>query len=542
MTTIETHAGASAHGRGDSASRPFLASVAQWITSSDHKKIGRIFIALSLVAAIITAVEGALLGFERISSDSYSLSFLSSHGVQMFADFHYVLVLGTLAPLFIGLAIAVVPLQVGSRSIALPRVAQLGLWLWIFGNVLETVAVLSNGGPGGSRNSMVALYLLALGMVVVGLLAATVSVVVTVLTSRAPGMSLERAPLFSWSALVGGIATVLSLPVLLGTIVYAYVDLDHGQKAFNGSKGVAALLHWGFSQPQTFVFAVMAFGVLAEIAPVVAGVRQPMRGAALTGFGILSTAFLASVTQSDHVFDWSGSAGHKFKTLVPYLLFNALPVLGAVVVLGVALLALKNGKARVNSAFAFALLGVGMVVLGMVGHLLFAIKSTALGGTVFEEGVTTFIVYGGVMVAVGAIVYWAPKLWGRTLPEKSMLPLVALSLVGTVLSSLPYFVAGFANQPADQLGDFTYKGSPSLWNTLAALGHLAMLVVVLSVVALLIAAVIKGEQASDDPWNGQTLEWATPSPAPADNFAVLATVASAEPVLDAKPSSKEVTA
>jgi heme/copper-type cytochrome/quinol oxidase subunit 1 len=542
MTTIETHAGASAHGRGDSARRPFLASVAQWITSSDHKKIGRIFIALSLVAAIITSVEGALLGFERISASSYALSFLSSHGAQMFADFHYVLVLGTLAPLFIGLAIAVVPLQVGSRTLSLTRVAQLGLWLWIFGNVLETVAVLSNGGPGGSRNSMVELYLLALGMIIVGLLAATVSVVATVLTSRAPGMSLENAPLFSWSALVGGIASILSLPVLLGTVVYAYVDLAHGQKAFNGSKGVSALLHWGFAQPQTFVFVVMAFGVLAELAPVAAGVRQPMRGASLTGFAVLSTAFLAGVTQSDHIIDWSGTFGHKVKTIIPFLLFNALPVLGAVIVLGVALLALKNGKARVTSAFAFALLGAGMAVLGMLGHLIYSISSTSLVGTVFEEGVTTFIVYGGVMAGIAGIIYWAPKLWGRTLPEKSALPLVALALVGTVLASLPNFVAGFANQPADQLGDFTYKGSPALWNSLTAIGHVLMLVVVLAVIALLITSVVSGEAASDDPWNGQTLEWATPSPAPANNFAALASVASAEPVLDAKPASKEVTA
>jgi heme/copper-type cytochrome/quinol oxidase subunit 1 len=111
-------------------------------------------------------------------------------------------------------------------------------------------------------------------------------------------------------------------------------------------------------------------------------------------------------------------------------------------------------------------------------------------------------------------------------------------LLGTVLSSLPNFIAGFANQPADAVDGFTYSGPMGLWNVLVAAGHALVAVSVVAVAMAILGAVRSGASAPDDPWNGHTLEWAIPSPAPHNNFAALATVGSAEPVLDAKPKSE----
>jgi heme/copper-type cytochrome/quinol oxidase subunit 1 len=539
MTNNDAHVGAARHEEG--AGSPFVRALGDWLTSSDHKKIGRLFIGCSLLFALATGVIGALLNVERMSPSSMSIL----HGdavLQIFSAYEFGLVLGVLAPLFAGIAIAVVPMQVGSRAVAFPRLAQFSFWAWFFGTALVVVSLVSNGGPGGGNTDMVDLYLLGLGLACAGIIGASLSVASTVLTSRAPGMDLDFVPAFSWSALVGSIATMLSLPVAIGTIVYVYVDHTHSKVAFGDNKQVSSFIGWTFSQPMTFVLVIAALGVLAEVAPVTAKVRQPMRPVVLTGLGLVSTAVLGTVTQTAHVLDWSGSSGDKVKSAIPFLLFNGLPLLGILVVIAASMLSLKVGRPRVSGAFAASALGALMVLVGAAGNLIAHVKSAGLVGTVFIEGVTLYVVYGAVLCGVGAIAHWAPKLWGRTLDDSKVLGLAALGLIGTIASSFTMYIAGFADQPAAEVYKFNYDGPIALWNSVSAIGHLLVVVSVLGLVGLLVAAVRSGSTASDDPWDGHTLEWAIPSPAPTNNFASLATVGSPEPVLDAKPAPSEVPA
>jgi heme/copper-type cytochrome/quinol oxidase subunit 1 len=149
-----------------------------------------------------------------------------------------------------------------------------------------------------------------------------------------------------------------------------------------------------------------------------------------------------------------------------------------------------------------------------------------------------YFVYGGIVVALGALTHWAPKLWGRVLDDKKLLPLAGLGLLGTIAASFPLFIAGFADQPANVAGGFDYDGPIALWNVASAAGHALILLTVLAFVGLLAATVRSGAQASDDPFDAHTLEWAIPSPAPVDNFASLATVGSSEPLLDVKPAQE----
>ncbi len=531
MTTIETHAQATTASQRDAVPQ-ILVGIADWVSSSDHKKIGRLFVALSWLLALGTAVVAALIGIERITPSTALID--ADAAPQLLAIFRFGLVYAVLAPTFVGIAIAVAPLQVGARSIAFPRLAQLGLWLWITGVATVIISILGNGGPAGGNSDMVDLYLLGLAVTAAGLIAAATSAVVTVLTARTAGMSLERAPLFSWSALAGGFAIIASLPVAIGTVAYIYVDHTYSRVAFGGNYAVNDHLGWSLTQPLTFVFVVMAVGALADMGPVVSGGRQPLRGGALAGIGLVTTAVLGAVTQSQHVLTWTGSAGDKIQSIITFAFFNLLPVLGVLVVLALGALGAKSGKIRPNAAFAVTFLGVSMILVGMLGNALLNVDGADLIGTVFEEGATVYVAYGTLLAGLGAMAFWGPKLWGRKIADKKVFGAGALVLLGTVLAAFPQYIAGFQGQPNGAVASFDYDGPISLWNGASVAGHALVILGLLAFIGAAVADFRSGEHAGDDPWNGHTLEWATPSPAPIDNFSELASVASAEPVLDSK--------
>lgn len=513
-----------------------MTNIADWLTSSDHKKIGRLFTGTALVVAVGVGIMGLIVGLERMSPASWDM-IDGDAAIQLLAAYRYDLVLGVLAPLFVGLAIAVVPIQVGSRAVAFPRLAQFGYWTWLFGSVLVAVSLVANGGPGGGQTDMVDLYLMALPLAAAGLLAAALSVVTTLLTSRAPGMSIDRVPAFSWSALVGASAMLLSMPVMIGTAIYLYVDHTHAKKAFGGNKAVLDHIGFALSQPQTFVLVVMALGVFAEVAPVASRVRQPLRPAVLAGLGLVSSGVLGAVTQSSHHLVWKGSATDKIQSAVPWLIFNGLPLLGVVVVIASVALSFKERAPRVTAPFVLSLAGALMILVGVAGNFIATIESVELVGTVFEEGVVVYLVVGGVLAGLGGLVHWSPKLSGRFVAGSKMSGLGALGLLATVAAAFPLYILGFMGQPAGVVADFSLEGPDGTLNLVAAIGMGLVAVVVLGAVAAILSTPIG---AADDPWDAQTLEWSVSSPAPRDNFEVLATVGSPEPLLDVKP--QEVTA
>ena len=538
MTTIETHvSGTQVHATSsDSALGAFLVGVGAWATTTDHKRIGRLFIGCALLIAIAAAALGAVIGVERISATGYSL--LDQDSVtQIFSLYRVGLSFGVMLPLLLGVAIAVVPLQVGAKTIAFARLAMFGFWMWLAGVGLAIGSTIANGGPGGGSEKMVDLFLLGMGIAVIGALAAAVSVVTTVLTNRAPGMTLLRVPMSSWSALTGGVALILTLPVLLGTLVYLYVDHRYARVAFGGNKGISDWMGWSLTQPQTYVYVAMGAGVLAEIAAVVSGKRQVLRPVLLTGIAIVSLAALGGATQVQHGVTWTNTSGSdKVKELIPFLIFNALPLLGVLVVLGVSLLGIAKSKPRLVPAMAPALLGLGMVLTGMVGHLVGLFGPAQLAGTVFEEGEFIYVGYGALLIGLAAVSYWGPKPWGRVLPSSAVLGISGLAFLGTVLAALPMYIAGFANQPANVANNFSYSGPQELWNTASAAGHALVAVSVLLFVLTALRAFTAGEVAGDDPWDAQSLEWSVSSPAPSSNFVSTPSVASAEPLLDIKPA------
>ena len=390
---------------------------------------------------------------------------------------------------------------------------------------------------------MVDLFLGGLALVVIGLSAAAGCVAATVLTTRAPGMRMSRVPLFSWSALVASIGLLLTLPVVLGVLVYLIVDHRYSRALFGGNTGVASWLGFALTQPTTYLFALPAIGLAAELVSVTFRTRQPMRGVMFAGLGLVGVAALSAVAQqANFTVPWEGSGinlegfGDKISDLLPYAFFTLLPLLGALIVMAVGALAAKPGPDRTRGRASrrrscSRSSASGWCSSACSAAPLLPFVDLGLQGTVFEEGAFVYVAYGAVLGGLGALAYWAPKWTGRVVPEVPALGLALLGVLATILASLPYYIAGFADQPA--VSDvYDYDGPSALWNLAVTVGHALMALVVVAYLGLLARSARSGEPAADDPWDGQTLEWLTTSPAPDANFVETPTVMSPEPALD----------
>ena len=284
--------------------------------------------------------------------------------------------------------------------------------------------------------------------------------------------------------------------------------------------------------------------------PVTFAKRTPFRGLVFGGLTLVGIAALAGATQQT-AFEvpWAGSqlyvgdsddVATKLGDLVPWALFHPLPLLGAGIVLLMALFLAKPEKgAKVNftAAFPFAVFGFSMVLVGMAGAALLPIVDLGLLGTVFDEAALVYVVYGLVLGAMGAMVYWSHKLWGVEVDLKAVPPLPVLGPIATIAASFPHYIAGFLGQEAG----FTYADSDmQIWNVIVLAGHVLMALTVLAFIGLLAKTVFRDdvESLADDPFDAHTIEWATTSPAPADNFVDVPMITSAEPLLDAKEANR----
>ncbi len=226
-------------------------------------------------------------------------------------------------PLFLGLAVYLVPLQVGASTIAFPRAAALAFWTWLLGAILLVVAYVSNGGVGGGRANAVDLAYVALGVVVLALLLASVCVATTVITLRAPGLRLDHVPMFSWAMLVASSIWLLSLPVLIANIVLIYIDHRLGRPSdFGVGLNQWPQIAWVVQQPQVFAFAIPVLGVVGDVVATMSGARQQNRGvmfAAIGAFGILSFGAWAQPFFNNEVTTQWLYIGVAFAILLPML-------------------------------------------------------------------------------------------------------------------------------------------------------------------------------------------------------------------------------
>ena len=503
------------------------------IGSGDHKVIGRLFIGFSLLFGLVNLVAGLLVSIDRIDGKLGNTILTASTWNQVFTMQATGMVFLFLVPLLLGIAICVVPLQVGADAIAFPRAAAASFWGWLLGSGAFIAAYGINGGPGGGSSRGVNLWAASFAMLLAALVLGAVCVVTTVFALRAPGMYLDRVPLFSWSMLVTGVVWILSFPVLIAVLGLIYVDHRYGQKSFglNGPE-MFDRISWVLRQPELYAFATPILGLAAEVIPVASGQRQAQRPVvmgAIGGFGVLGFgAFLQTTIY----------ARAATQPVVGAMAFLAiLPVL---VCLGAWATTLRSGKPRVIAPLAFAALaGLGLL-LAVLGGAAASVQRFDLQGTLFELGHANLTIFTAVLAAIGALYYWATKINGRPLPSGLGLLTAAVLVLGALVSSLPYAISGAFGKGTDATA-----GIEGL-NAVAAAGYgLVMLGVLLAILAL-VGGAKRSDDAPGDPWDGHTLEWSTASPPTADNFGQAPSVHSPEPLLDdaAQPdaASQEATA
>jgi cytochrome c oxidase subunit 1 len=513
------------------------AGVAGLLGTGDHTSLGRVWLGASLLFGLVTLVMLGVWGLQPMGGgDTGVLS--DDLAFRVFTTGRLALPLLFVAPLLIGLATVVVPLQVGSRTIAFPRAAAAALWTWVLSSVLFLVATAIGGGIGANTTEAVDLSLISLAGVIIGLLLASLCLFTTVFTLRTPGMDLTRVPFFAWSMVVTAAIWMFTLPVLLGNILLILADHKYGSSIdFGTDANQWQQLSWVVTQPQVFVFAIPALGIVADAVATLARERQTNRGlmmAAVAGFGALG---IGAYAQSYFVEGAWGSwvfVGQSAMIVLPLLMLLA----GWIT-------SLMNGKTSLTTPVIAGLsAGAGLVLAALfavpfglktldlwvpVSDLasIPAVESATSGLPIYQMGLGSLVLLAAATAGIGGIFYWGSKISGRTLSEGLGKLAGLLVFLGALLAGLPYLLLGFANK-ASVLADASdaLSGAAIVGTALAAGG------VVVAALALL------GKGNADtpaDPWeSGQSLEWLTASPPAPGNFATLDAVESAEPLLDTK--------
>jgi heme/copper-type cytochrome/quinol oxidase subunit 1 len=502
----------------------------------DHKVIGRLFIITSLVFLVAAVAATELLAVDRLEDHGDHHLFLTNAKAftQLFTTHEYVGVFLGLLPLFLGIALVVVPLQIGARTIAFPRAATAAYGMYMLGGALMIASIAANGGLAGDRNKGIELWFLALGLVLIALLLAAGCVITTVFALRAPGMTLDRVPLFTWGFLAASVIWLLTLPVLLASLLVYYVDFRHGG-VMVGDVATGSLYFktlWAVRQPELYAIAAPALGFFGDVLPVTARARYDSKlleyqgaliniGAfAVLGFG----AFLVTSV---------GRTTHSLVFIVMAFL-APLPVLALLALSGdLFRRGAKVGKPQVGAAFMFATAGVVLLVVATIAGAVRSVPPAKVQGTLFDSGHFLLILLAGVAAAIGALHFWSTKIIGKPVNDLAGAGAGFLVLAGG-------FVYGVAEMVNGGFGNQVQSGATGMvgWNYVAAAGGaVALLGVVLGVVNLLPALRPGGGEAPSDPWDGHTLEWLTTSPPEPGNFAEVPYVTSEAPLLDRREAT-----
>jgi heme/copper-type cytochrome/quinol oxidase subunit 1 len=491
------------------AATPEPLGLAAILGSGDHKVVGRLWLVASMVHLVLVGVVMTLVNAEGI--DTASIDVVDQKWLVPFDSFRFLggsfLFLGALT---IAVATAIVPLQIGAPTLAFPRAAAAAAWTNLMAGGLVVGAYAIEGGPGGTDIDGVRLFVVGFGLVVVAQLIGWICIATTVITQRAPRLSLRRVPPFAWSALVAGAVWVVTLPVLLALLIVSYLDVRYGGLFGGESTTIFARMSWVFSPPSVYAFAIPALGVIGSVIPVFAQTRHHLHRIGIgliAAFGALSVGAWTMPGLGEDLQPWLYEA--------PWVAINVAVVLPLLGLFGLWAMTIRNGRLTLSSPLLFAVASGLMLLVGVLAGAVQAIEpietivdgdGVPLFGTAWSTAISGYVIVAAAIALVGAVVYWSPKLVGSMFPEAGARLVALLLLLGTVVSCAPELVAG------------------------------------LLFILLLIKTAMTTDSPGDDPWSGHTLEWATSSPPPLGNFVTLPAITSEAPLYDARHRSEEADA
>ena len=536
----------------DAPRRLWLEVLHDWVTTADHKKIGLMYIGYALIFLVVAGFEALLMRIQLAIPNNHFVSpevfngLFTMHGTTM------VFFVGM--PILFGFGNYLIPLMIGARDMAFPRLNAFSFWISAFGGLLLYFSYVGGSGlygagsapdvgwfayapltarvfsPGHSTDY----WTLSLLLTGIGSIGTALNIVTTIICMRCPGMKMSRLPLLPWIYLVMSGLTFVAIGPLTAAQIMLMLDRYIGSHFFDTQAGGSAVLwmhfFWIFGHPEVYILVLPAFAFANEIIPVFsrkAIFGYPAMVAASVGIGFISLSVWAH-----HMFTVGlGAGGNTFFVLATMIIsvptgikiFNWLATLW-------------GGKIQFTTSMMFA---IGFLFQFLVAGLTGIMLSVApfdwqLGNSYFVVAHFHYVLVGAILFMVfSAFYYWYPKMTGRMLNEKLGKWHFWLFVIGFHLTFDLMHVPGMLGMPRRI---YTYEADRGwmIWNLLISSGAIIQTVATLLFVYNMVRSYFKGPIAGPDPWDAWTLEWSMPSPPPSYNFAVIPTVASRRPLWDLK--------
>ncbi len=506
-----------------------------WISTVDHKRIGTLYAVTSFLWFLVGGIEALIMRAQLSQADN---SFVSPEVFnQLFTMHGTTMVFLVVMPLSAAFFNWLVPLQIGARDVAFPRLNALSYWIFLFGSLLLNFSWIIGDAPNGgwfgyAPNSHVAFnptdgmtyWVLGLNVLGIASIAAGLNFIVTILNMRAPGMTLTKMPVFTWMTFVTSVLIVLALPVLTVALIQLQVDRLYGTHFYNTAAGGDPVLwqhvFWLFGHPEVYILILPAMGIVSEVLPIFS--RKPLFGYSFLVFAGVAIGFMGWFVWSHHMFTvgLGPAANSAF----------AISTMAIAIPTGIKIFnwigTMWGGSIRFSTAMLFAISFIAMFTIGgLSGVMHAAVPSDAQQqDTYFVVAHFHYVLFGGAIMAIfGGIYLWWPKATGYLLSEKLGFWNWLIMLLGFNLQFAPQHWLGLDGMPRRI---FTYAENMGWENTnmYASAGGFLMAFGVLLFIINVFYSARKRVPAGNDPWDGRTLEWSIASPPPHYNFEKIPTV------------------
>jgi cytochrome c oxidase subunit 1 len=513
------------------------------LRTTDHKTIGRMYMVTSLIffaigglMAMLMRAELARPGEQFLSPEQYNQLF-TMHGTIMLLFFA--------TPIVFAFANLVMPLQIGSPDVAFPRLNAFSYWLYLFGAVIATAAFITPAGAADAGWTMYTplsdevnspgagtdMWIMGLAIAGLGTILGGVNMVTTIITLRAPGMTMFRMPIFTWNILVTSLLVLLAFPILTAALLVLWIDRHMGAQVFVASNGGAILwqhLFWFFGHPEVYIVALPFFGIIAEVIPVFS--RKPMFGYKGMVFATLSIAALSLAVWAHHMFT-TGAVLLPFFSLMTFLI--AVPT-------GIKFFNWTGTMWRGSITFETPMLfAIGFLITFLFGGLTGVILASPpldfqVSDSYFVVAHFHYVLFGTIVFAVYAGIYfWFPKFTGRYLDERLGKVHFWLTFIGFHCTFLVQHWLGAEGMPR-RYSDYLPSDGFTTLNTFSTVGSFVLGASIIPFFYNLYHSYRFGEiTTAEDPWgHGNSLEWATSTPPPRHNFTSIPRIRSERPAFE----------
>jgi cytochrome c oxidase subunit 1 len=498
-----------------------------WFSTVDHKKIGILYGCTAFLFLLVGGLEALAIRTQLARPNG---TVLSAHAYNEFFTMHgLTMIFLVVMPLGAAVMNYFVPLMIGARDVAFPRLNAFSYWVFVLGGIFIYSSFFLGGAPDGGWFGYAPLnealpgpgmtfYSLGLQILGIASLAGAVNLIITIINMRAPGMSLMRMPVFIWMSLVTQFLLLFAMPIIAVALFELMFDRVWQANFFNPANGGDPLLwqhlFWLFGHPEVYIMILPAMGIVSEILPTFA--RKPIFGYAAVVFSGIAIGFMGWGVWAHHMFA-TGLGPVANSAFALTTMFIAVPT-------GVKIFnwigTLWGGSLHFRTAMLFALGFIAQFIIGGLSGVLHSIvpSDAQQTDTYFIVAHFHYVLFGGSIFALFAgFYYWWPKVFGKLLNERLGKLHFWLMFIGFNLAFFPMHIVGLKGMPRRI---YTYPDNMG-WNFLNFIETIGAFIIALSVLVFIVNAVRTrkhGEEPGDDPWDARTLEWATSSPPPAHNF------------------------